>query len=343
MDFTVEDGAIRFGLSAIKGVGEGAIQAILDARERVGRFESMHALSAEVDSRQANKRVLEALVFSGALDSLGYGRSSLAAGVDGALEYGHKQRADREAGQGNLFGGGDGEQESPRAELLSETPEWDERTRLAHEKDTLGFYISGHPLEAHAGLIRDFASHTTDKLAKTPGGSEVAVCGLVTNLNRRKSRKGDWFATLQLEDSQGRVETVIFPKTYKTSGGILEDDKPFLITGRLQVEEEQYKILADDICPLEELRDRKADAVQVQINSVQLDETLVENLRKTVSRHSGDARLYLEVCNPGRYRFVAQVESALRVRPCQELSDDLDRLLGPGRVRYRAQPNRYER
>ncbi len=343
MDFTVEDGCIRFGLSAIKGVGEGAIQAILDARKRVGRFESMHELCGEVDSRHANKRVLEALVSSGALDSLGYGRSQLAAGVDAALEFGQKRRADREAGQGNLFETGGGDPEPTRSELLPEIPEWDERTRLAHEKETLGFYISGHPLESHSGLIRDFASHSTEQLSKTPGGSEVAVCGLVTNLNRRKSRKGDWFATLQLEDTAGRVEVVIFPKIYKSSGDILEDGKALLITGRLQVEEHQYKILADDICPLDELRDRKADAVQVRINSAQLDDALVETLRKTVTRHSGEARLYLEVCRPGRYRFVAQVESALRVRPCQELSDDLDRLLGPGRVRYRANPNRYER
>ncbi len=141
----------------------------------------------------------------------------------------------------------------------------------------------------------------------------------------------------------GHVDTVIFPKIYKTAGAVLEDGKPYLITGRLQVEEDQFKILADDICPLEELRDRKADAVQVRINAAQLDKDLVERLRKTVARHSGDARLYLEVCRPGRYRFVAQAENMLRVRPCQELSDDLDRLLGAGRVRYRARPNRYER
>ncbi len=340
LDFAVEGENIRFGLSAIKGAGEGVIQEILAAREKLGRFHTFHELCGAVETRQMNKRVAEALIFSGALDSLGARRAQLAAALDAALEYGQKRRADRRAGQGNLFDGGDRRNgEAPRADSLPDVPEWDERILLRHEKESLGFYISGHPLESHSRLIRDFASHTTGALAGAAPGSEVAVCGLITGLGRRKSRKGAWFATFQLEDVEGRVETVIFPKTYRTCNELLENDKPFLVTGRLAAEEDsRIKILADDICPLADLRDKKAGAVQVSLDTASLDREQVERLRKACSSFKGDAQLFLEVARPGRYRLVAKAENAMNVRPCQEFTDAVDRILGPGKVRYRAAP-----
>jgi len=342
LDFAVEGERIRFGLSAIKGVGEGAIQSILDARARLGgRFRSLHELSAEVDGRLVNKRVLEALVQSGALDSLGSGRGRLAAAIDAAIEYGQKTRADRDAGQASLFGGGfapAGPQE--RETALPDVPEWDERTRLAGEKATLGFYVSGHPLEVHAELIRDFATHTTASLRDAPSGSEVAVGGILADVRRRKSKKGEWWASMFLEDMDGQVDLLVFPKAFKVHDALLENDRAVLATGRLETDEERVRILVDDVCPLEEMKEKKADSVQVRLEAAQIDEDVVGRLRSAMAAHRGDAQVFLEVHRPGSYRLVARAEPGMRVQPSRELTAALENVVGPGRVRYRARATR---
>jgi DNA polymerase-3 subunit alpha len=342
LDFTVEADGIRFGLSAIKGVGEGAIEALLSARNEVGSFTSLHQLCGEIDSRQANKRVLEALIQSGALDSLGPRRSQLAAGLDPAMEFGHKRRADREAGQGSLFGGGgEDHAEGPVVERLPDLPPWDEKTRLSHEKATLGFYLSGHPLESHRALIRDFATHTTAALKDSGvSGGEVAVGGMITDLKRRKSRKGDMWASMLLEDMEGQVEMLLFPKAYRKYDRILEDERAVLATGRLELDDNRFRILVDDVCPLEEMSERKAEAVELRLDAAQLDEDLVDRLRDALKSHVGDAQVYLSVARPGSFRFVARAEQAVKVRPSRSLTDDLERVIGPGRVRYRARMSR---
>jgi DNA polymerase-3 subunit alpha len=221
LDFTVEGDHIRFGLSAIKNVGEGAIESLLEARKRLGRpFRSMFELASELDLRLANKRVFEALAASGALDSFGARRSQLHAAVDAAIEWGQKRRTDRESGQGNLFGGGAASAAAPDAPAgggLPDLPDWDERTRLAQEKATLGFYVSGHPLESLRGLLADFASHGTATLRDLPSGSEASVGGIVTDLRKRKSKKGSWWASFQLETSKDRSRSSPFRRRTSNS------------------------------------------------------------------------------------------------------------------------------
>ena len=341
LDFTVEGDAIRFGLSAIRNAGESAIRSILDARAERGRFRSLFELAEAVDARLVNKRVLEALVQSGALDSLGPARSRLAAAIDTAVEWGQKRRAEREAGQASLFAGGGGAGEPGSAEhRLPELPDWDERTRLGHEKATLGFYVTGHPLEAHRDVIRDFATHATADLRDAPPGSEVAVAGIVSDLKRRRSKRGSWWASMQIEDLQGVVEVIVFPKAYESCQGLLDNDRAVLVTGRLDVDEDRIRIHADDVGLVEGLRERKAEAVQLRLAAADLDDETVEALRRTVSEHRGEVPLYLEVSRPGEYRMVARAEPSLRVAPSRALSEALESLAGLGSVRYRARSGR---
>ena len=335
LDFTVEDGQILFGLSAIKNVGEGAIRSILEARKEHGNCRSLHELCSLVDLRLVNKRVLEALIQSGALDSLGARRSQLGAVIDSALEHGQKLRNDREAGQGSLFGG---EGEAPAPPPLPDLPEWDERTRLAHEKATLGFYVTGHPLAAYRDVLSDFEHQSTGALREVESGTTVAVAGMVTGLRRRKSKKGDWWASLLLEDLDGRVDVLVFPKAYATCQNLLEEDRASMISGRLEIEEERVRIIADSICPLDELRQRRAEAVRVCLDARLLDEDLVSGLLRAVEANRGDAKLYLEVAREGAYRLVAVAMPSFGVSPSPQLSRDLEALLGPDRVRYRARP-----
>ena len=338
LDFTVEGDKIRFGLSAIKNVGESAIRSILEARERKGRFSTLHELSAETDSRLVNRRALEALVQSGALDTEGVHRSQLAAVIDAALEYGQKCRADREAGQASLFSPGAGEEDVGEIqERYPDLPEWDEKTRLAHEKATLGFYVTGHPLESFGELLAEFATHSTAQLREGSVEGEVAVGGIITDLRKRKSRKtGSWWASTRLEDLEGLVEVLIFPKTYEGCQKYLENDRPVLVAGKLETDEDRIRIIASSVTPLEALRETRADAVQVRLEASELDEDLVARLRSTVAAHHGDTQLFLEVDRRGSYRLVVKAEPALRVTPSPALTRDLEAVVGSGRVRYRA-------
>jgi len=339
LDFSVEEEAIRFGLSAIKNVGEGAILSVLRAREQIGSFGSLRALCSEVDPRAVNKRVFEALIQSGALDSLGARRSQLAAGLDAALEHAARVRSDREAGQSSLFGGdADPSRKTGTEDLLPDLPDWDERTRLGYEKATVGFYVTGHPLEAYRPLLDGFTTHTTAKLREAPAAGEVAVAGIITDLKRRKSKKGQWWAAFQLEDLQGMVDVLIFPKAYEACQQILETDRPVLVAGRLEAEEERTRVLADSVSSLDGLRERHADAVQIRLDAEDLDEDLVDRLRRAVEGHRGDKALYLEVVRPGGYRLLARAEPGLGVAPSLALTRALEAVVGPGRVRYRARP-----
>ena len=336
VDFTVEGPRVRFGLSAIKNVGEGAIRSVIEARGEGKELRSLHELCAAIDPRQVNKRVLEALVQSGAMDSFGAGRSRLFAGIDSALEYGQKQRADREAGQFSLFGAVSGSESQAVRDQLPDVAEWDEKTRLVGEKSTLGFYVSGHPLESHRELLEQYGTHTTATLRDAESGIDVAVGGVINELRRKKSRKGDMWATCQLEDLEGQLEVLIFPKTYAAHEADLVQDQAAMLTGRVEVEEDRVRLIVAGVCPIEQLHERQVEAVHVKLDAIDLDEKLVEALMKAAEAHRGNARLYFEVARPGVYSLVALAESALRVKASKGLTRDLETLLGPQRVHFRA-------
>ena len=343
LDFTVFAEHVRFGLSAIKNVGEGAIESLVEARRRLGRpFRSIFDLAGEIDLRLANKRVFEALAASGALDGFGARRAQLHAAVDAALEWGQKRRTDRESGQGNLFGAASEAQDAGDAPTspLPDVPDWDERTRLAHEKATLGFYVSGHPLESLSGLLDDFASHRTAALKDLASGTEVSVGGIITDFRKRKSKKGAWWGGFQLEDLEGQIEVLAFPKAFEQFQALLENDRAVLITGRVASDEGRVRLTADEAVSLDDLREKRAEAVQVRLDAVELDDEMVLRLRRAIEAHRGEVSLYLEVVRPGDFRLVARAEASLRVNPSRQLSAALEDAVGPGRVRYRTRAQR---
>jgi DNA polymerase-3 subunit alpha len=342
LDFTVSGEHVRFGLSAIKNVGEGAIESLLEARRRLGRpFRSLFDLAGEIDLRLANKRVFEALAQAGALDGFGARRSQLHAAVDAALEWGQKRRTDRESGQGNLFGGAAAVDTAGAADApLPDLPDWDERTRLAHEKATLGFYVSGHPLESLSGLLDDFASHRTGALRDLASGTEVSVGGIITDFRKRKSKKGAWWGSFQLEDLEGQIEVLAFPKAFEQFQTLLENDRAVLVSGRIETDDGRVRMTADEAVSLDDLREKKAEAVQVRLEASELDDELVARLLGAVEAHRGEVGLYLEIVRPGDFRLVARAEASLRVTPSRQLSAALEQAVGPGRVRYRARVQR---
>ena len=211
---------IRFGLAAIKNVGEGAVEAVLAARKEGGPFRSLFDFCDRVDLRAVNRRVVESFVKSGSFDSTDPRRSALFAAIERAMEAGQKRQRDREAGQSSLFGmlGGGGEKQAA-PERIPDAPPWSEAERLLFEKESLGFFISGHPLERFREEIAQWASATTGTLAQAPASGEVTVGGIVTALRLIKTKKGDRMASFLLEDLDGQRRDARLPRGLQEGGG----------------------------------------------------------------------------------------------------------------------------
>ena len=154
-----------------------------------------------------------------------------------------------------------------RRGAFPDVPDWDERTRLAQEKATLGFYVTGHPLESLRELLADFASHGTAALRELPSGSEASVGGIVTDLRKRKSKKGAWWAAFQLEDLEGQIEVLTFPKAYEQFQALIENDRAVLITGRVESDDGRVRLSADEVVSLDDLREKKAESVQIRLDA----------------------------------------------------------------------------
>jgi DNA polymerase-3 subunit alpha len=339
MFFTVVPGAegaapVRFGLAAIKNVGEGAVEAILKARAEKGRFRSMFEFCDRVDLRAVNRRVVESFVKSGTFDSLDPRRASHFAAIDRAMEAGQKQQRDRERGQGSLLGllmgGGDEAGGTPPMERLPEAEAWGEGERLAFEKESLGFFITGHPLERFRSELQQWANATTGKLAEL-NEREVTVGGIVTGLRLIKTKKGDRMATFVLEDLEGGAEVLVFPETYKKVAGRLAEDQVVLVKGKAEaLDEGKARILSADVMPLDQAKLQDARFVTIRVAASGWDRAKGERLRDILDAHRGECPVTLEVMGAGSYAVSVATGNYFRVRPDTTLRSEVEELLGPG-------------
>jgi DNA polymerase-3 subunit alpha len=351
LHFTVVPEGVRFGLTAIKGLGEGAIHAILDVRRQSGRITSLHQLCEELDLRVVNKKVLEALVKSGACDSLipkgvtlQAGRAKLFGAVDGAIEHGNRTQRDRDQGQADLFGGG--EEGSLAIIRLPDSPPWTEMELLAHEKDALGLYLSGHPIDRHADSLRAFGAKTVGDLTMTeipqstdgsPGRlvvEDVYVGGIVSGFRGLKTKKGDPMCVFTLEDHQGAIEVVVFPESFARHRQLIENGALLLVRGRFERDEESSRFQCAELLPLSALRERLSRGVRIRLKGTCPRET-IEALWEVMTKHRGDRPVAVEVEMNGGSRHVivrAEVTQSIRVRTSEQFVTDVEQLCGPGSV-----------
>ncbi|HEV8701936.1 MAG TPA: DNA polymerase III subunit alpha [Candidatus Polarisedimenticolia bacterium] len=331
VDFSVEEGGIRFGLGAVKNVGEGAARMMVETRGRVGPFGSLAALCREVDLKTVNKRTLESLVKAGALEGLGPNRATLCAGVDAAIDASQKATRDRESGQAGLFGGGHGPAD-PRAP--NPLPEWPEKELLAFEKETLGFYMAGHPFREYATRIGGLVTHTSQTLKEVQKPRKATIAGIVSSLKRRKTRRGDMMAVMNLEDLDGAVEIVVFPDLYARHKSLLADEAALLVTGNVEIADEQRRLIAETFLPLDRAEDRVREIV-ISIPSAGLEESAVGRVRDLLRDRPGPCPVFLEVTQPSGFRATLKASQALKVSPSPDLTSALEQLLGKGAVRFR--------
>jgi len=322
--FTPDGNAVRFGLGAIKSIGQSAVESILAARQEGGPFKSLYDFCERVDLSAVNRRMIESLIKAGALDSLAPVRAQLFAAVEGAMELGQKTQRDRQSGQAGLFSAmfGDAPPEKP----LPNLPEWSDQDRLTGEKEVLGFYVTGHPLEQFREKIADLASHSTDSLEGLERGVEVALCGVLTGIQKRRNKEGKIWASMQLEDLSGAIDAVLFTTSYERLAEHLVDDKAVLLKGLVLPEEgAPPKISIQDLVPLElaGLSFPNLISIRVQLGkSGELPAALSELLRRKPGETS--VRLRLEKARD----FSLLLDVAEKVRPDREFQAEVARLCG---------------
>ena len=356
MFFTVVPEGVRFGLTAIKGLGEGAIESLIAVRGTLGRITSLHQLCEELDLRLANKRVLEALVKSGACDSLvspgvpiTAGRAQLLAVVDGAIEHGGRTQRDREDGQADLFGAAPEGDQSLTLIRLPEAGAWSEMELLAQEKEALGLYLSGHPLDRFAEDLRTFGAKTVGdlvltELAPSVDGTpsrvqfdDVHVGGIITGVRPLKTKKGDRMAVFMLEDAQGSLEVVVFPEPFARFADLVENGNLVVVRGKFERDEESSRMQANELFRVESLRERLSKSVRIRMNGGCSREKL-EALWDLLAANRGDrpVAIEVEVVRDGRkLRVSADVQSQIRVRPSDQLLNAVEQLCGAGSVTVR--------
>jgi DNA polymerase-3 subunit alpha len=336
-DFGVVDGAIRFGFSGIKNVGAGAIDAILATRGQDGPFDSLFDFADRVDARKVNRRVVEALVQCGAFDSMHESRASVWASIDMALERAASMQRDRAVGQESLFGA---LTEGPGVDVpkLNDAPDWGERERLSHEKELLGFYVTGHPLASVAPLLARFTDTTALETAGK-GSREVRVGGLLTGLRETRTKRGQRMGFGQLEDLEGSFELVIFSEPFETHLELLRAAKaetavngdrgpiPLIVHGTLE-EGDPPKILVRDVTPLDDAEQKLSASLRVRVQSPDVTRDRLIALKRLLGTHSGDCGVYLHITIPGESETVLGVGGIRGVSPTMELCREVDRLFG---------------
>ena len=332
-DFTVVGGKIRFGLKAVKNVGETAIQSILASRREQGAFRDLFDFCERVDLRLVNKRVVESLIKCGALDSLGARRAQLVAAVDKAMEAAASVQRDRARGQVSLLDMLAGSGGSPRtAPDLPDVPEWDRAQVLASEKETLGFYVTGHPLAEYRPILERRASGTIEELSGMPDKSTVRLGAIVTTVKEISTKSGDRMAFVTLEDLTGTLEAVIFPDVYRSSMLHLAKDSVVLVKGQLDVAEEAVKLLVNEVQPLSLDANGSPALVEVTLAGTAASAEGLQRLRTLIDRHPGEAALRVRLQLPEGGEVIIAPPTALAVAAGERFRAAAEAELGAGCV-----------
>ena len=320
---------IRFGLAAIKGVGEVAVQILLAAREAGGPFTTLEDLCGRVDVRTVNRKVLEGLIKSGACDCLKETRASLFASIDRCLSRAASDAQDRARGQVSLFGMM--EEPKAKAEHLIKLPEWPQSEMLAQEKELLGFYVTGHPLTPMAGLLNRFSLATTAQLTETPNRSMTRVGGMITSLQQGFSKKsGKPYAMFTLEDLTGSVSVLCLNEVYDKSRDLLAVNQAILVIGEVLNGEDKPKIFPQEILPLTDAPRRYTRQVHLRLHTSHITTQTLQELHAIVSRHRGKCPLFLCFMHPTGEIVFVETHERFFVQPSVQFEDEVNDFLGGG-------------
>ncbi|MFH1626352.1 MAG: DNA polymerase III subunit alpha [Pseudomonadota bacterium] len=327
-DFTVKEGKIRFGLAGVKNVGAQAIDSIISTRERDGRFDSIFDFCERVDLRKVNRRVIDSLIKCGAFDYTGVYRSKLMGVLDDAIDAAGAIQKDRADGQINMFDVLIGTAGVDPSSRFPDTEEWPENQRLTYEKEVLGFYITGHPLTRYEEDLKRYTNTRTADVVEFDDGAEIRIGGVVSAVKEINTRKGDRMARITLEDLTGFIEIVVFPDIYKDTSFFLKGDEPLLITGTVAIEEENVKIIAKEIVPISEAKEKPTVNVHFTVETSSASRERLERLKDILLNHRGNSRAFLHVVVPDRSETIISLGEDFRLNPSELLVREVEELFG---------------
>ncbi len=320
---------IRFGLGAVKNVGAGAVEAIVRARTEGGPFRSLDDFCERVDLTAVNKRVVESLIKAGALDSLAGNRAQLFAIIEECMESGQRAQKDLLSGQAGLFGDlmttGATEER-----ILPKVNDWTQAEKLRGEKETIGFYISGHPLDVHRWKVSEIATHSSDTLLNSniEKGHEVALCGILTGIQKRRNKEQKAWAFMQLEDWAGGTEILCFATRYEQLQKEIEEDKAVLVRGKAMPEEDgTVKVNVQEMIPLDLVRINLPSVVTIRIRLTANAAGKADALQSLFASKPGETAVRLKIEKQRDFSLLLDIKS--KIRPDKEFKAELERICGP--------------
>jgi len=331
-DFAVIDGTIRFGIAAVKGIGSTAANSIVLAREQGGEFQSLVDFAERVDSSVLNKRTMEALIKCGAFDYTGYSRRSLFENLGAIVSASQKAQHDREIGQTDIFSAMGAESSEPGTIKITRFDEWNERERLAHEKSSLGFFISGHPLNEFSRELKRLATYDTSSLEGANHKAKVHIGGIIIGKRVRLIRNGERMANLILEDLKGTVEVIVWPDVFTKFADEIDSEEPIFVNGQADVDDEKgTKIIAQEIYSIPTARTKFTNMVRVKFSTTGLEKETLEELNQIFVKSSGPSTVILEIRVPGLALLDIKATST-KVSASEELVKKIESLIGEDTV-----------
>jgi DNA polymerase-3 subunit alpha len=347
MDFSVSGQSIRFGLGAVKNVGDAAIESILSVRNE-GPFTSLIDFLSRVDPRKVNKKVVESLIKCGTFDFSGQKRARLMAALDASMETAQGLQRDRSIGQKSIFdvlaNSGSGRGVDHTSLNTPDVAEWTEKELLSYEKETLGFYISSHPLKGHERELEHYTTDTTDTLRERRAKEEVVIGGMVVESRETTTKKGGRMAFLRLEDLKGSVEVIVFSDLYRKSKEIIDSGSPIVVVGKLErdsvrqestrIEKEEFKIIATEIMPLTEAKKKRPKKAHIMAPTDHLEPSSLKGLKDVLKAHPGASQVFLHLLYPGGREVVLSLPDELKIDPAEKTFDEIKKILGGVEIRF---------
>jgi DNA polymerase-3 subunit alpha len=332
LNFTPGEGAIRFGLGAVKNVGANAVEAILRARDAGGRFVSLDDFCERVDLGAVNRRVIESLVKAGAMDSFPGTRAQKMAVLDDCIETGHRAQKDLRSGQAGLFGGLDGSADDARSQRrMPNVADWTRMEMLRGEKETIGFYVTGHPLDDFREKVAELSTHGSETAAQAERGQEVVLCGILTGIQRKRNREQKPWASMQLEDWHGATDLLVFAAKFEQLQHELAEDRPVLVRAKALPEEDgSVKLSAQEMTALDAARLDYPSivAIRLRVGANDGGASRAERLKALIESKPGGASVRLRLEKSGD--FVLNLDLPHKVRPDKEFRAGLEAICGPG-------------
>ncbi len=336
INFSVRNDSIRFGLAAVKNVGKAALESIIEEREANGKYSSLEDFCNRVDSRKVNSRVIESLIKSGSFDSLGCKRSQLMAVLEQAMDKAKAVQRDKQSGQMSLFALSPTTDTAEKSGIvLPDIPEWEEREKLAKEKETVGFYLTGHPLDEAIHEIKTIADTDLAGLADFGEDQPVRVGGLIRSCKQLKSKKGDPMAFITVEDLLNSVEVIVFPDTFSRCYQLLSSTEPIIVQGTVQNDERGPKIIAESLELLPAARETHTESIKIKLDSDKISRKRLESLKQILYQYHGNCPLLLTMHFAGQGEVDIEILKDLTVRPCREFTEETEKILGYKALSYK--------